>query len=64
MMWRWHPLAFSYGAVMVLGAFWLGFNVTGFAFASSTSGAAVFYTLLLAELLRGLVLVVLARRRA
>lgn len=57
-------LAFSYGTVMTLGAFWLGFNITDFAFASSTGGGVVFYTLLLAEVLRGVALVVLARRRA
>lgn len=56
-------LALSYGTVMVLGAFWLGFNVTDFAFASSTAGGMVFYSLLLAEIVRGVILVVLARRR-
>lgn len=56
-------LALSYGTVMVLGAFWLGFNVTDFAFATSAGGAVVFYTLVLAELLRGVALAVLARRR-
>jgi hypothetical protein len=56
-------LALSYGVVMTLGSVWFGLDAAGFVFARSAPGGWVFCTLVLAEPLRGVALVVLARRR-
>jgi hypothetical protein len=56
-------LALSYGVVMTLGSVWFGLDAVGFAFARSAPVGWVFGTLVLAEPLRGVALVVLARRR-
>ena len=56
-------LAFSYGAVMTLAAAWAGLAVAGFAFDRPMYPGMVFAWLLIAEALRGAVLVYLARRR-
>ena len=57
-------LALSYGFVMMLAGVWFGLAAAGFAFAQTVPVAWVAFTLLLAEPLRGMALVMLARKRA
>lgn len=56
-------LAFSYGVLMTLAALWCALDQAGLPVVRSMSGYWIFVFLMLAEPLRGIVLVIQARRR-